>query len=107
TKPKIMKPFFNVCIEDRGKPSAATENQHKDEAAIWEAFKKGNESAFIYIYETYFDQLFVYGKQFTRDEDIVKDAIQDLFITLRKSRAGLGSTDSIKFYLYKSLKRLI
>ena len=36
-----------------------------------------------------------------------KDAIQDLFIALRKSRSRLGKTDSIKFYLYKSLKRLI
>ena len=67
----------------------------------------GNESAFILIYETYFDQLFVYGNQFTRNEDIVKDAIQDLFIALRKNRSRLGRTDSIKFYLYKSLKRLI
>src|SRR5690554_6810659 len=90
-----------------GKPPLTTENQSKDEAAIWEAFKMGNESAFIYIYETYFDQLFVYGNQFTANEDIVKDAIQDLFIALRKGRSGLGRTDSIKFYLYKSLKRLI
>ena len=102
-----MKPSFNVCIDDRLKPTAATENQHKDEAAVWEAFKKGNESAFIYIYETYFDSLFVYGCQFTRNENIVKDAIQDLFIELRKNRRRLGKTDSIKFYLFKSLKRAV
>src|SRR5690606_25375345 len=60
-----------------------------------------------YIYERYFDPLFVYGNQFTKNEDLVKDAIQDLFIALRKSRRRLGRTDSIKFYLYKSLKRLI
>lgn len=106
-KPKIMRQPLATLLEWSWKPSTATENQNKDEAAIWEAFKKGNESAFIYIYETYFDRLFVYGNQFTPNEDIVKDAIQDLFITLRKSRAGLGKTDSIKFYLYKSLKRLI
>lgn len=102
-----MKPSFNVCIDDRLKPTAATENQHKDEAAVWEAFKNGNESAFIYIYETYFDSLFVYGCQFTRNGDIVKDAIQDLFIEIRKNRGRLGKTDSIKFYLYKSLKRAV
>src|SRR5690554_2564090 len=102
-----MKPSANSCLEDSRKPSSAIENQNKDEGVIWEAFKEGNESAFIFIYETYFDQLFLYGNQFTRNEDIVKDAIQDLFIELRKSRSRLGRTDSIKFYLYKSLKRLI
>lgn len=102
-----MKPSSNSCLEDSRKPSSAIENQNKDEGVIWEAFKEGNESAFIFIYETYFDQLFLYGNQFTRNEDIVKDAIQDLFIELRKSRSRLGRTDSIKFYLYKSLKRLI
>ena len=102
-----MKPSIPVDFEDSRTPSSAIEDKNKDEGAIWEAFKKGNESAFIYIYETYFDQLFVYGSQFTRNEDIVKDAIQDLFIALRNHRSGLGKTDSIKFYLYKSLKRAV
>jgi len=101
-----MKSPIPVALEDT-KPSCKLENPIKDEAAIWEAFKSGNESAFIYIYETYFDSLFVYGCQFTRNEDIVKDAIQDLFIELRKNRNRLGKTDSIKFYLYKSLKRAV
>src|SRR5690606_18647566 len=34
-------------------------------------------------------------------------AIQDLFIELRKNRHKLGPTTSIKFYLFKSLKRKI
>lgn len=88
-----------ACVEDK--------NQYKDDSATWAAFKMGNESAFIYIYETYFDKLFVYGHHFTRDEGIVKDAIQDLFIELRKNRLRLGDTDSIKFYLFKCLKRRI
>lgn len=42
-----------------------------------------------------------------RDEELVKDSIQDLFITLWHSRARLSVSDSIKFYLYASLKRKI
>src|SRR5690606_31666850 len=102
-----MKPSSNSCLEDSRKPSSAIENQNKDEGVIWEAFKEGNESAFIFIYETYFDQLFLYGNQFTRNEDIVKDAIQDLFIELRKSRSRRRRTESIKIYLHKGLKPLI
>ena len=102
-----MKPSIPVDFEDNRTPSSAIDSKNKNEGAIWEAFKNGNESAFIYIYETYFDSLFVYGCQFTRNDDIVKDAIQDLFIEIRKNRGRLGKTDSIKFYLYKSLKRAV
>jgi RNA polymerase sigma factor (sigma-70 family) len=102
-----MKHSSSLHIDYSGKLSPEIKNQYKSEAAIWEAFKMGNESAFIYIYETYFEPLFNYGNQFTRNEAIVKDAIQDLFIELRKNRQKLGPTDSIKFYLFKCLKRKV
>jgi len=74
---------------------------------LWKSFKSGNESAFILIYETYFEKLYSYGRRLTSDEGIIKDAIQDLFIELRENRENLGDTDSIKFYLFKCLKRKI
>lgn len=67
----------------------------------------GNESAFITIYSTYFDTLYLYGKRFVRQEQFLKDIIQDLFISLRRNRGTLGQTNAIKFYLFKSLKRKI
>ena len=74
---------------------------------IWRQFKSGNESAFIHIYETYFDQLYNYGLQFSRDAALVEDCIQDLFIEIRKTRKRLSDTTSIKLYLYKSIRRKI
>lgn len=71
----------------------------------WDAFRQGNESAFIFIYEVYFEVLFGYGFSIVPDENLVKDSLQDLFIQLRERREKLGPTDSIKFYLFKSLKR--
>jgi RNA polymerase sigma factor (sigma-70 family) len=97
----------SIPPEYKTKPCDSINSQYKDDSATWNAFKSGNESAFIYIYETYFDQLFIYGNHFTKNEGIVKDSIQDLFIELRKNRLMLGSTDSIKFYLFKCLKRRI
>lgn len=84
------------------------EKEHlADDAAVWNLFKSGNESAFIKIYENNFDKLYSYGLRITKDKDMVKDAIQDLFIDLRKGRHTLGHTDNIKFYLFKCLKRRI
>ncbi|MFC4871648.1 RNA polymerase sigma factor [Negadavirga shengliensis] len=76
-----------------------------DDKKTWDAFRAGKESAFIHIYETYFDVLYAYGWRIAADEPLIKDAIQEMFIDLRKHRERLGKTDSIKFYLFKCLKR--
>jgi RNA polymerase sigma-70 factor (ECF subfamily) len=81
---------------------------NKYEIELWEEFKQGNESSFILIYKLYFGALIAYGSQFTRDKNIIKDAVQDLFIDLRKKRSQLSSLKySLKYYLYKSLKNNI
>ncbi len=77
------------------------------ENEIWNEFKNGNEGAFNYIYETYFQILYQYGQQFTKDLDLIKDLIQDLLIYIRKNRKNLGNTQSIKFYLFKAFRRKI
>jgi RNA polymerase sigma factor (sigma-70 family) len=74
---------------------------------IWSAFKNGSEPAFEFIYTKYFPILFNYGRQFTRDSDLVKDIIQDLFIYLQEKKGRLGAVSSIKFYLYKSYRNRI
>ena len=75
------------------------------ETAAWNSFRQGNESAFIFIYESYFKVLYAYGFSIVADSNMVKDALQDLFVELRERRDHLGPTDSIKFYLFKCLKR--
>jgi len=84
-----------------------SESVQKEDSVLWNSFRNGNESAFIRIYETYFDKLYAYGWRICKKEELVKDAIQDMFIGLRKYRSNLGQTDSIKFYLFKCLKRTI
>ncbi len=79
----------------------------KDEYELWKSFKNGDESAFITIYKIYFSKLYRYGFQFTKDKELIKDAIQDLFVELRKKRKYLSDTSSIKLYLYKCIKRKI
>lgn len=88
-------------------PEPIAQSVPKEDVVLWNSFRDGNESAFIRIYETYFDTLYAYGWRICRKEELVKDAIQDMFIDLRKYRSNLNATDSIKFYLFKCLKRTI
>jgi RNA polymerase sigma factor (sigma-70 family) len=76
-----------------------------DDAALWSAFRLGNPTAFEQVYQRHVQILFNYGAKLTTDRDLVADTIQDLFVDLWRTRANLGPTDNIKYYLFKSLRR--
>jgi RNA polymerase sigma factor (sigma-70 family) len=80
-----------------------TDNQLTD-IALWNAFKQGDKTAFVQIYETYTRVLLVYGSRIWKNEEAVRDTVQDLFIDLWKSRERLSATDNIKIYLFQALR---
>lgn len=67
-------------------------------------FINGNDDCFEIIYREYTDVLFRYGIQFTRDDNLVKDAIHDVFVKLYSDRQHLKAEANIKFYLFTCLK---
>ncbi|QNF31473.1 sigma-70 family RNA polymerase sigma factor [Adhaeribacter swui] len=75
------------------------------DSEIWNDFKKGEELAFSYIYHKFYNDLYYYGMKITNADEIVQDAIQELFASLWKNKAQLGYVQAIKFYLLKSLRR--
>ena len=79
----------------------------KQDWEIWESFKKGDQSALSYIYFQYFHSMFQYGIRFKDDPEFIKDCIQEVFLKLIKAGEKLGSTENIRFYLFKSLKNTI
>ena len=74
---------------------------------LWERFRKGDDKAFYSLYDLFFDSLYNYGLHFSRDKDLIKDCIHDLFLDLYKYRERLSETNNIHFYLFRSLRRLI
>jgi RNA polymerase sigma-70 factor (ECF subfamily) len=76
-----------------------------NEVQLWGRFKAGDKEAFSKIYTTYFNILYHYGFHIVHDEGMVKDAIQNIFVELWKSKDNLSDTDSIKFYLLKVMRR--
>lgn len=71
----------------------------------WQRFKAGDEQAFAEIYEFYAGTLYNYGYHFVTDADLVQDAIQDLFVDIWRMRQNLADTTSVKYYLFRSLRR--
>ena len=74
---------------------------------LWYAFRQGDEAAFQQIYRLYARDLLNYGYKVTNDVPLIEDSIHDLFIELWQSRANLSDTDSIRFYLFRSLRNKI
>lgn len=74
---------------------------------IWENFKAGDKSALSYIYFQNFSSMFQYGIKFKDDPEFIKDCIQDVFFKLIKSGEKLGTTENIRFYMFRALKNTI
>jgi hypothetical protein len=79
----------------------------RDDKQIWKRFRRGRKKALSDIYMHNIDFLLNYGLKFTNDRELVLDAIQDLFLTLMRTRENLGETENIRLYLVKALRRLI
>ncbi len=82
-----------------------SEEQELSDFEIWNLFRSGSDSAFNYIYQQYFDKLYNYGCQFTQDQSLVEDTLQDLFIELKLRCGHLSQTDKILPYLYSAFRR--
>lgn len=86
---------------------APEESAASKDSKIWNAFRNGSRDAFDYIFKQYASRLFAYGSQFTKDNELVLDCIQDLFVELWNRRQNISETTSIKYYLLRSLRRRI
>jgi RNA polymerase sigma factor (sigma-70 family) len=74
--------------------------------SVWERFKSGDKEAFAFLYNRYVDVLFHYGCKLSKDEEMVKDAIQEVFIDLYNGRERNNtSPENLKYYLILAIKR--
>lgn len=72
---------------------------------LWHDFQRGDEAAFAKIYSINADGMYGYGMKLVKDNELVKDCIQDLFIELWDTKYRLSSVHTIKAYLFKCLRR--
>ncbi|HSI76470.1 MAG TPA: sigma-70 family RNA polymerase sigma factor [Lunatimonas sp.] len=75
------------------------------DADIWKLISKGNNPAFVYVYETYSDVLFRYGLRITTDRSLIEDSIHDVFLRIWTKRSLITISCSLKFYLIRAFRR--
>lgn len=62
---------------------------------------------FNILYEKHIDNLFAFGSNFTKDREMIKDCIHDVFVKLYTKRYDLESVGNIDGYLYVALRNRI
>jgi RNA polymerase sigma factor (sigma-70 family) len=75
-----------------------------DHISLFTKFKEGDDHAFSFFYEFYINDLYAYGISLGGEREVVKDAIQDIFLKIYFEEKNFSSVDHLKYFLLKSLK---
>lgn len=67
---------------------------------------QGDETAFLQLYDTHWEYLFIYVSNLLKDRDEAEDVLQELFITIWQSRDRLLHIHDLKSYLWKSARNM-
>lgn len=86
----------------------ATSTGETKDHDLWQRIRVGDEQAFTAIFEKYHRTLYNYGSKLSTNSSLVEDAVQDVFIDIWRLRQNLtANVTSVKFYLYRALRRRI
>ncbi len=75
----------------------------QDGEALRAALQAGDERAFTWLFNRYYQDLFAYACRIMREEEIAADMVQDTFYKLFAKRESLEVHSSLQAYLYKSV----
>lgn len=80
---------------------------NKRDQQLWEHLQKGSSAALSSLFQNYADELFSYGMLLCRDQSVVEDSIQNLFLKLWQNRRKLHAVDAVKGYLFAALSNAV
>jgi len=73
---------------------------------LWDSFLLGDKEAFAHFYNLHVDALYRYGAKLCSDDNLVKDAIQEVFLDLYlKRNKNKTNPENLRYYLILALKR--
>ena len=75
----------------------------KNELLLIKSLKNGDTKAYNFLADTYYKKLCVYAMSLTKNSDLSKDIVQNVFVYLWKNKGKLKDDFSLKNYLYKAV----
>ena len=74
------------------------------EPALIKRLQQGDQAALASLMRMYYNDLFHYASRFTRDHGLIKDCIQEVFISLWQRRETIETILSPRNYLLRAIK---
>jgi len=69
--------------------------------------QQNDEQALADLMRNYYEALYNYAARFTTDEDIIKDCLQEVFISLWQRRESAATILSLRYYLLRAVKNKV
>lgn len=95
---------FKSFAKTSSKEIEHTSSPGMDLEPLWKKVCSGNEEALGKLFGVMFDSLYSYGYRIIPESEDVRDAIQEVFFQLWKYRKNLSVPDSVRAYLFTSLR---
>ncbi|MEN8122514.1 MAG: RNA polymerase sigma-70 factor [Bacteroidota bacterium] len=78
----------------------------KIDIEIFEEIKEGNQDAFQFLFDKYYNQLCNFCDYFVKDSSLSEEIVADVFSTIWLKRKKINITVNLKNYLYTSAKNM-
>ncbi len=82
-------------------------NANKKDLEMLRGIQRGNKEMLSRLFYLYQDELFTYGYAITKNREIIKDSIQDLFLDIWNRRERIPDVILLKPYLLKAFRRIL
>ncbi len=79
----------------------------KSEPDLIKRLQEGDEAALASLMRMYYDDLYHYASRFTKDHELIKDCIQEVFISLWQRRETMDAIISPRYYFLRAIKNKI
>ncbi|MDZ7690786.1 MAG: sigma-70 family RNA polymerase sigma factor [Balneolaceae bacterium] len=89
------------------KPRGWDDLYNKGLDKLWSELQMGNKEAISKLFCLYYSNLYNYGYNIVPRRELVRDCIQELFLTIWNKREGINDPLSVKAYLISSFRRII
>ncbi len=89
------------------KPGKWNDNVNVEPCILWSRLREGDKEAVSKLFCMYYTQLYHYGYKMVPQAELIKDCIQELFLSIWNARDGISDPYSVKAYLLSSFRRII
>src|SRR5436190_7983832 len=83
------------------------EGSVKLEKELLQGLQQNHEEALASLMKMYYANLYNYGSRFTKDDGLIKDCIQEVFISLWQRRETASTILSPKYYFLRAIKNKV